>query len=88
MKERLPALDWMRGIVRVLMATDHASEAFNANRTITDSVLMYNWEQALDALEFAYRWISHLCAPTFLFLAGAALALSDVTPKNESRPSC
>lgn len=29
MLHRLPALDWMRGILMVLMATDHASGAFN-----------------------------------------------------------
>jgi uncharacterized membrane protein len=76
MKHRLPALDWMRGIVMIIMASDHASEAFNAGRLATDSALIYNPQQQLDMLQFLYRWISHLCAPTFLFLAGTALALS------------
>lgn len=74
MRHRLPALDWMRGIVMVLMATDHASEAFNAARPVTDSALFPQSE--LDPMQFAHRWISHLCAPTFLFLAGTSLALS------------
>ena len=34
--ERLVAIDWMRGFVIVLMAVDHASEAFNAGRFMTD----------------------------------------------------
>jgi len=76
MKHRLPALDWMRGIVMILMASDHASGAFNAGRLVTDSVLLYNPQQQLGSLQFFYRSISHLCAPTFLFLAGTALALS------------
>jgi len=76
MKRRLPALDWMRGIVMILMASDHTSGAFNAGRLVTDSVLLYNPQQQLGSLQFFYRSISHLCAPTFLFLAGTALALS------------
>jgi uncharacterized membrane protein len=58
------------------MASDHASQAFNSGRPVTDSALFYSPSQHLDALQFAYRWISHLCAPTFLFLAGTSLALS------------
>ncbi|MFT7464166.1 MAG: putative membrane protein, partial [Pseudohongiellaceae bacterium] len=76
MKHRMQALDWMRGIVMVIMVTDHASEAFNAARPVTDSVLLPSWDQPLDALQFPFRWLSHICAPVFLFLAGTSLALS------------
>jgi uncharacterized membrane protein len=76
LKKRLPAIDWMRGIVMILMATDHASGAYNSGRLVTDSALMYAAGMPLPPLQYFHRWLSHLCAPTFLFLAGTALALS------------
>jgi uncharacterized membrane protein len=76
MKHRLPALDWMRGIAMVLMASDHASLAFNSGRLVTDSVHLYDPQHELGALQFVLRGLSHICAPTFLFLAGTSLALS------------
>lgn len=76
MKQRLPAIDWMRGIAMVLMAIDHASAAFNAGRLSTDSFFLYTPGTALPAAQFWTRWITHICAPTFLFLAGTAVALS------------
>lgn len=60
----------------ILMATDHASSAFNGGRLVTDSKLLYVAGMPLPPLQFGHRWISHICAPTFLFLAGTALALS------------
>jgi uncharacterized membrane protein len=76
MKHRYVALDWMRGIVMVLMAVDHASGAFNKDRLFTDSEFFYKAGMKLPASQFFTRWITHICAPTFLFLAGTALALS------------
>ena len=73
---RLPAIDAMRGIVMVLMAMDHASHAFNAGRYVTDSMLWYRPGTEIPAAQFFTRWVTHLCAPTFLFLAGLVLALS------------
>ncbi len=73
---RLPALDWMRGLVMVLMAIDHSSDAFNAGRLFTDSARMYQPGAALPAAQFLTRWITHICAPTFLFLAGTGLAFT------------
>jgi uncharacterized membrane protein len=73
---RLPALDWMRGLVMLLMTTDHASGALNAGRLLTDATWLYRPGTPLPAVQFMTRWVSHLCAPTFVFLAGAALALS------------
>lgn len=73
---RLPALDWMRGLVMVLMAIDHSSDAFNAGRLFTDSAQLYQPGAPLPAAQFLTRWITHICAPTFVFLAGTSLAFT------------
>ena len=73
---RMVALDWMRGLVMVLMAIDHSSDAFNAGRLFTDAAFMWQPGAPLPAAQFLTRWITHLCAPTFLFLAGTSLAFT------------
>jgi uncharacterized membrane protein len=73
---RIASIDWMRGIVMILMMVDHVSMAFNHNHLSFDSAALYNPDIAIGTVQFMTRWISHLCAPTFVFLAGTALALS------------
>ena len=83
-RERLVAIDWLRGFVMMVMAIDHASVIFNTGRTAIDSPYPIDafFEPAwvpgtvLPAAQFFTRWITHLCAPTFLFLSGTSLALS------------
>jgi uncharacterized membrane protein len=74
---RVGAIDWMRGFVMVLMVIDHAAMAFNHYHIDKDSAL-YPDATVMDlpAAEFFTRWMTHLCAPSFVFLAGTALALS------------
>ncbi len=71
---RVAAIDWMRGVVMILMTLDHSSEAFNAGRVFSDAAWFPQGPLPLD--QFLTRWITHLCAPTFVFLAGTSLALS------------
>lgn len=74
---RVAAIDWMRGLVMVLMVIDHASMAFDARHLAHDSALYPDaTTMALPAAAFLTRWITHICAPTFVFLAGTALAIS------------
>ncbi|HEY2776180.1 MAG TPA: heparan-alpha-glucosaminide N-acetyltransferase domain-containing protein [Candidatus Binatia bacterium] len=73
---RLVALDWMRGLVMVLMALDHSSDAFNAGRVFGDSAGSWHAGTPIAADQFFVRWVTHLCAPTFVFLAGTGLAFS------------
>ena len=74
---RVAAIDWMRGLVMVLMVIDHASMAFDRSHLSEDSAMYPQApSMALPAAEFLTRWLTHLCAPTFVFLAGTALALS------------
>jgi len=82
---RLAALDWMRGFAMVLMAVDHASQTWNAGRLAADSAYLLNpatgapaWIPGsdLELAQFLTRWVTHLCAPTFLFLSGTSLAMS------------
>jgi uncharacterized membrane protein len=82
---RLGPLDWMRGLVMVLMAIDHSSDAFNGGRLFTDSARMYRPGAPLPAAQFLTRWITHLCAPTFLFLAGTGLAFTVAKLRGQGR---
>ncbi len=77
LSKRVATIDWMRGLVMVLMVVDHASMAFDRNHLARDSALYPDAAtHALPAFAFLTRWVTHLCAPTFVFLAGTALALS------------
>lgn len=78
---RLPAVDALRGMVIVLMTVDHASFAFNAGRYVSDSIVMYQPGSAIPTAQFLLRSLTHVCAPTFVFLAGLALAFS-ITAKH------
>lgn len=59
----------------VLMAIDHASVMFNPGRVDADSAGQWVTGSPLPWDQFLTRWVTHLCAPTFLFLAGAGIAL-------------
>jgi uncharacterized membrane protein len=69
------------------MAVDHASGVFNAGRLVTDSFVLNRPGAPLDPAQFLTRWITHVCAPTFVFLAGAALALS-IEKRHAAGESC
>jgi uncharacterized membrane protein len=86
-RRRVPAIDVVRGVVMVLMTLDHASAMFNAGRLRTDSAAMVHPGDVLDPLQFIARWATHLCAPTFLFLAGTSLALGVARRQREGVPS-
>ncbi|GAA0822845.1 heparan-alpha-glucosaminide N-acetyltransferase domain-containing protein [Colwellia asteriadis] len=73
---RISAIDWMRGFVMIIMVLDHVSMAYNAGHISNDSAANYTVGDPLPAFEFFTRWISHICAPVFVFLAGTALAIS------------
>src|SRR5579871_5824938 len=84
---RLAAVDALRGLVMVLMTIDHASAAFNAGRVMSDSAFSYTPGTPIDPRQFATRWITHLCAPTFVFLAGLSLSLSAERRRARGEPS-
>jgi uncharacterized membrane protein len=77
--KRIASIDWMRGLVMVIMLIDHASMAFDgrhSNIAMDSARFPDAGTIALPAFAFFTRWIAHICAPTFVLLAGTALALS------------
>jgi uncharacterized membrane protein len=73
---RLPAIDLVRGFAMVLMTLDHSSSSFYAKRVLADGAAMFAPNTVLEPLSFITRWVTHLCAPTFVMLAGLSLAIS------------
>jgi uncharacterized membrane protein len=65
---RIDSLDLLRGLVMVLMALDHSRAFYGALGNPTD---LATTTPAL----FVTRWATHLCAPSFVALAGLGAAL-------------
>jgi hypothetical protein len=73
--QRVASIGWMRGLVMIFMVIDRASMAFDAHHLDHDSAMYAAGTMVLPA-EFFTRWLTHLCAPAFVFLMGTSLALS------------
>ena len=62
---RIASIDVLRGLVILLMMLDHVRERFYMHTRTGDPMF-----DAIDADLYFTRYLTHLCAPTFIFLAG------------------
>jgi uncharacterized membrane protein len=78
---RVADVDVLRGFVIVLMALDHVRHYFHSG---SPGVNPLDPAQTTPLL-YATRWITHLCAPTFVLLAGVSAYLQLAHGKTPAR---
>lgn len=69
--KRIQSIDIMRGIIMVLMALDHTRDYFHIPAAVQDPTNLATTTPIL----FFTRFITHYCAPTFVFLSGLSIYL-------------
>ena len=80
-KERIISVDMLRGWVMITMALDHTRDYttyyhFNAEDLTQTTILL-----------FITRWVTHFCAPVFVFVAGIGTGLGGINGKSKKQLS-
>jgi uncharacterized membrane protein len=70
--KRINSIDLTRGFVMVIMALDHVRDFMHTSSMIQSPTNL----ETTTTLLFMTRWITHLCAPTFVFLSGVSAYIS------------
>lgn len=78
---RMDSIDFLRGLVMVIMALDHTRD-YLVNAQIDPTDL-----SATTPALFFTRWITHFCAPVFVFLAGTGAFLGGSRGKTKKELS-
>src|SRR4026209_2271043 len=63
---RIDSIDLLRGLVMIIMALDHTRDFFHTEGMTGNPLDLATTTPFL----YVTRWITHFCAPVFVFLAG------------------
>jgi len=82
LSRRILSIDILRGLVMIIMALDHTRDFFHIEAMTSDPLN----PETTTAFLFFTRWITHFCAPSFVFLSGlsAYLSAQNKTPAKAS----
>ena len=85
-KPRITSIDFLRGSIMIIMALDHVRDYLYAGSFYFDPLDL----EKTSGLLFFTRWITHICAPIFMLLAGTSAYLigQKKTKKELSAFSC
>ncbi len=70
MKQRIQSIDGIRGLIMIIMTLDHSRDFFHYPGIAPLDM------QTTTVVLFFTRWITHFCAPTFVFLSGVSAYLA------------
>ena len=82
-KRRVDSVDFLRGIIMVVMMLDHTRDFVHyASSSFDPSNVQKTWP-----LLFFTRWVTHFCAPLFVLLAGTGAYFQEMRGKPKSELS-